>query len=213
MTLTCLARGGPMAFNSRSHDFAPRRQARRQKCTPERSSRCGSMWWHASRGSGAGCWPANRCAFAAPRRHPDCVRLVRLPDARIQLTTCALGTRSNARSYDRDDRDVTLPISISSIGIGSPTATILAMGGRLTSRWKKSAPWKGVYYPACIAGDRAGPPEDCGGIRGVSRHARVHQGTAYRFGPEWIEWLGPDYHPTTATCTRSTRRSRSWGGK
>lgn len=53
---------------------------------------------------------------------------------------------------------------------------------------------KGVEYPRCIAGRRARPPEDCGGITGYERILEVlaHPTTA---DTELLEWLGGSYEP------------------
>jgi hypothetical protein len=52
---------------------------------------------------------------------------------------------------------------------------------------------KGVSYPACVAGERAGPPEDCGGIEAYHDMLACLQEPHTDLGREWLEWLGPDY--------------------
>lgn len=51
-------------------------------------------------------------------------------------------------------------------------------------------------YPICIAGERACPPEDCGGVHGYSELMKIRENKAH---PEYreriVEWLGEDYDP------------------
>lgn len=64
----------------------------------------------------------------------------------------------------------------------------------------------GSPIPPCIAGERAGPPEDCGGIEAFHDMLACIKEPNTELGREWLEWLGPDYYPTAATWKRSTRR-------
>jgi hypothetical protein len=57
---------------------------------------------------------------------------------------------------------------------------------------------KGVVYPNCPAGERAGPPEDCGGIEAFHDMLACIKEPNTDLGREWLEWLGPDYDP--AVC-------------
>lgn len=52
---------------------------------------------------------------------------------------------------------------------------------------------KGQQYPSCLAGERAGPPEDCGGLEAFHDMLACIQEPETEIGREWIEWLGPDY--------------------
>jgi hypothetical protein len=57
---------------------------------------------------------------------------------------------------------------------------------------------KGVTYPTCVAGERAGPPEDCGGLEAFHDMLACIKEPNTDLGREWLEWLGPDYDP--AAC-------------
>jgi hypothetical protein len=57
---------------------------------------------------------------------------------------------------------------------------------------------KGAVYPLCLAGERAGPPEDCGGLEAFHDMLACIKEPQTDLGREWIEWLGPDYDP--AVC-------------
>lgn len=50
-------------------------------------------------------------------------------------------------------------------------------------------------YPLCIAGERSGPPEDCGGIEAFHDMLACIQEPNTEIGREWLEWLGPEYRP------------------
>jgi hypothetical protein len=54
---------------------------------------------------------------------------------------------------------------------------------------------KGAVYPVCLAGERAGPPEDCGGLEAFHDLLACIKEPSTDLGREWLEWLGPDYDP------------------
>ncbi len=56
---------------------------------------------------------------------------------------------------------------------------------------------KGIVYPSCIGGERAGPPEDCGGLEAFHDMLACIKEPDTDLGREWLEWLGPDYDPET----------------
>ena len=109
-----------------------------------------------------------------------------------------------------DDRDVTLADA------GIPTA------GRFGYRYHFGEGWvidavveeirplaKGERTPACPAGERAGPPEDCGGLEAYHDMLACLQEPQTDLGREWREWVGPDYDPAhcdPVAITRSLRK-------
>ena len=54
---------------------------------------------------------------------------------------------------------------------------------------------KGAQYPSCVAGERSGPPEDCGGLEAFHDMLACIKEPDTELGREWLEWLGPDYRP------------------
>lgn len=52
---------------------------------------------------------------------------------------------------------------------------------------------KKLPYPMCILGERAGPPEDCGGLEAFHDMLACIQEPHTEIGQEWIAWLGPEY--------------------
>jgi hypothetical protein len=56
-------------------------------------------------------------------------------------------------------------------------------------------PESGVHYPRCIGGDRACPPEECGGIRGYADLLEIIQNPEDPDYQQTIEWLGEDFDP------------------
>ena len=52
---------------------------------------------------------------------------------------------------------------------------------------------KGGVYPTCVAGERAGPPEDCGGLEGYQDMVCCLKHPETDLGREWREWLGDGY--------------------
>jgi hypothetical protein len=53
----------------------------------------------------------------------------------------------------------------------------------------------GVRYPRCLAGERAGPPEDCGGLPGFERLLAARKAPRNRESRELLEWVGPGWNP------------------
>jgi hypothetical protein len=52
---------------------------------------------------------------------------------------------------------------------------------------------RGRQYPCCVAGERAGPPEDCGGVDAYQDMLSCIQDPHTELGREWLDWLGPEY--------------------
>ena len=56
-------------------------------------------------------------------------------------------------------------------------------------------PEAGVHYPICLTGQRACPPEDCGGIWGYGDLLEAIQDPAHPEHEEMLEWLGGRFDP------------------
>lgn len=54
---------------------------------------------------------------------------------------------------------------------------------------------KGQKYPGCIAGARACPPEDCGGIPGFQDLLKIIANPKHEEYDETMTWLGGQYDP------------------
>lgn len=54
---------------------------------------------------------------------------------------------------------------------------------------------EGIKYPKCIAGERACPPEDCGGTWGYSELLEIIANPEYEEYEERMEWLENDFNP------------------
>lgn len=95
-----------------------------------------------------------------------------------------------------DDRDVTL----ADIGL-ERTGSMGYMyhfgeGWSVSLRVESVVPFeKGKTFPVCVGGERAGPPEDCGGVEAFQDMLECIKEPHTELGQEWIEWLGPDYDP------------------
>lgn len=119
-----------------------------------------------------------------------------------QTHVFVVGDRRHGNPVNRDgvviedDRDVTL----AELRFSGQDRLVydyrFAEGWHVDLRVEKTlAAEKGGAYPKCVAGARAGPPEDCGGIEAYKDmlYCLKHPGTD--FGREWRKWLGPDYDP------------------
>ncbi len=76
---------------------------------------------------------------------------------------------------------------------------------------KASAPEKGAAYPVCLAGERAGPPEDCGGLEAFHDMLACIKEPHTELGREWLEWLGPDYHPEVCDLEKINKALKKLG--
>ena len=54
---------------------------------------------------------------------------------------------------------------------------------------------QGVRYPRCLHGERAGPPEDCGGAPGFEELLAARRKPKSARARELLEWVGPDWNP------------------
>jgi hypothetical protein len=52
-----------------------------------------------------------------------------------------------------------------------------------------------IRYPRCVAGERAGPPEDCGGVAGFAQLLAAHKNPKTEDDRELLEWVGEDWEP------------------
>ena len=52
-----------------------------------------------------------------------------------------------------------------------------------------------VRYPRCVAGKRAGPPEDCGGLGGFAQLRAAHKHPTTEDARDFLEWAGKDWDP------------------
>ena len=60
---------------------------------------------------------------------------------------------------------------------------------------EKFSPETGVRYPICLKGEKACPPEDCGGIYGYYGLLEIIKDPNNPEYKEMLEWLGEDFDP------------------
>jgi hypothetical protein len=70
---------------------------------------------------------------------------------------------------------------------------------------KRLAPEPGRGYPVCLAGERHGPPEDCGGIPGFYNLLDAIGDPAHEEHEELLEWLGEDFDPAAFSVEEVNR--------
>jgi hypothetical protein len=70
-------------------------------------------------------------------------------------------------------------------------------------------PTPGVHYPRCVAGDRACPPEECGGIRGYSDVLEILENPKDPDYEETLKWIGKDFDPTAFDIEEVNRHLKS----
>ena len=111
-----------------------------------------------------------------------------------------------------DDRDVTLA------DLDLEHRALFSYGYHLGEGWQieiqveKIGPLeKGVFCPVCIGGERAGPPEDCGGIEAFHDMLACIKEPNTELGREWIEWLGADYKPEACDLEKINKALKKLG--
>jgi len=62
-----------------------------------------------------------------------------------------------------------------------------------------------MVYPQCIAGERACPPEDCGGIPGYYDLLDAIQDPKHEQHEELLEWVGEEWDPDQFSIDRVNR--------
>jgi hypothetical protein len=70
---------------------------------------------------------------------------------------------------------------------------------------------KGVHYPFCAGGERAGPPEDCGGLDAFHDMLACIKEPNTDLGREWLEWLGPVYDPEVCDAAKINKALKKLG--
>jgi hypothetical protein len=66
-----------------------------------------------------------------------------------------------------------------------------------------------VRYPMCIAGERACPPEDCGGVWGYEELLEIIQDPNHEEHEDMIDWLGGEFDPEAFDLEAVNRELRS----
>lgn len=62
-------------------------------------------------------------------------------------------------------------------------------------RLEKILPREKRKYPACIAGKRACPPEDCGGIWGYEEFLEIIKDPEHEEYEDMLDWVGGEFDP------------------
>ncbi len=71
---------------------------------------------------------------------------------------------------------------------------------------KRLAPEPGSAYPACLAGERHGPPEDCGGIPGFYNLLEAIRDPEHEEHEELLDWVGGSFDPDAFSVDEVNRR-------
>lgn len=69
------------------------------------------------------------------------------------------------------------------------------------------APLEGKRYPICLAGERACPPEDCGGVTGYEELLAALADPSSEEYEDYVEWAG-DFDPERFDLVGANRRLR-----
>jgi len=69
-------------------------------------------------------------------------------------------------------------------------------------------PQEGAQYPVCLAGARACPPEDVGGIPGYENFLQAINSPDHPEHDEYLEWIGGDFDPEAFNVDEVNQRLR-----
>ncbi len=78
---------------------------------------------------------------------------------------------------------------------------------------KKVRAEAGVAYPRCIEGERAGPPEDCGGPWGYGDFVDAVTNASHPRHEERLEWVGEQFDPEEFDVERVNKKLAAQRGK
>jgi hypothetical protein len=73
---------------------------------------------------------------------------------------------------------------------------------------KIGPPKEGVFYPRCVAGRRACPPEDCGGLWGFADFTQAMADPRHPEHDELKEWYGGNFDPEAFSAEEVSRLLR-----
>jgi hypothetical protein len=111
-----------------------------------------------------------------------------------------------------DDRDVTLADLDLTTRERMHYAYHFGEGWQVEIRVEKSQPVeKGVAHPLCLGGERAGPPEDCGGLEAFHDMLACIKEPNTELGREWLEWLGAGYDAARCDVEKINKALRRLG--
>jgi hypothetical protein len=68
------------------------------------------------------------------------------------------------------------------------------------------APEPGRAYPTCLAGERHGPPEDCGGVPGFYNLLEAISDPEHEEHESLMDWLGDSFDPEDFSVDEVNRR-------
>lgn len=77
----------------------------------------------------------------------------------------------------------------------------------------KQPPIDGRSYPACVAGKRNCPPEDCGGCWGYQELLAILADPAHPRRQEWVEMIGDDFDPEAFSIEAADARVATRSGR
>ena len=66
-------------------------------------------------------------------------------------------------------------------------------------------PEDGVHYPICTYGERACPPEDCGGSCGYEQLLAILKDPKHEEYEDYSEWVGEDFDPDKFDLEKTSR--------
>lgn len=64
---------------------------------------------------------------------------------------------------------------------------------------------KGSKFPICLEGERACPPEDCGGVTGYDHFLEVIADPQHEDHDDMVEWIGGKFDPETFDPAKATK--------
>ena len=69
---------------------------------------------------------------------------------------------------------------------------------------------KGARYPVCLGGERAGPPDDCGGVWGYDNLLQAIADPKHEDHDDLLEWLGGEFDPVAFDLDEVNTALKKW---
>jgi len=111
-----------------------------------------------------------------------------------------------------DDRAVTLRDLSLAVGKRMIYGYHFGEGWLVSLRVERfGAPERGRRYPLCLEGERAGPPEACGGMAGFHALLRGLKDPQSKTAAHWRALLGYDFEPDAFSCETMNAGLRQLG--
>ena len=169
---------------------------------------------------------------------PKIWRRIEVPDCKLNTLhyhiQAVMGwTNSHLHHFDIKDERHGIPEHLDYDGGGDVVDSRKVMVSRIVPRDGKNTTFRYIYdfgdnwehdvlfegvvkpdpkikYPVCIKGERAGPPENCGGVPGYEHLLEVLRDPRHEEHRDLLDWFGEDFDPELFDAKAATAQMRGY---